>query len=272
MLGRPSRRKPLSDELLAEERLFAEAFRETMDSVRLAQSRIADRAGVGQATISCYLHGVRIPQPGKLKGIYSVLEEAARQADTKLPYSLSKLLCMRSDALWARNERSGIANDAPTTHTDPHPAVPEMPAPRLSRAARRIRRRRRIAPTRGQVSALPTRIEVPVPPEEGDRHLNQDADVSRAAEVDAYRGHQTAGRTRDAYMVLWGVAKTLPVREFPAVVTSYRAAGLGEAADTLLRTAALRDVQAAVNIAAALHDNDQYEDASVILNAARTDS
>ncbi|MEU0641687.1 hypothetical protein [Streptomyces umbrinus] len=227
---------------------------------------------MGEATISGYLHGDRIPEQGKLDRIYKVLEEAAQQTHTELPYSLRKLLSMRAEVLRARIERGMVGDPLALRPVAERTATSETPAPRTSGAARRSRRRRRIAPLRGRVSHLPTRNEVPVPSEEGDRHLTQDSGTSRAAELDAYRGHQAAGRTRDAYMILWSMANALPVREFPAVVMSYRAAGLTEAAETLLHTAARREVQAALNIAAALHDNDQYEDAGVMLNAARTDS
>ncbi|MCX4908395.1 helix-turn-helix transcriptional regulator [Streptomyces sp. NBC_00878] len=272
MHDRSRGRRPLGDELPAELRRFTEALRETTDSVPLTQSRIADKAGAGEAAISGYLNGNRVPEQGKLEKIYKVLEEAAQRTHTELPYCLGKLLSMRAEVLRARIERS-VGGDIPVLRpVEERTADSEQPAPRVSRAARRSRRRRRITPLRGRVSPLPTRDEVPVPSGEGDRHLIQDSGPSRAAELDAYRSHQAAGRTRDAYMILWSMANALPVREFPAVVMSYRAAGLAEAAETLLHTAARREVQAALNIAAALHDNDQYEDAGVILNAARTDS
>jgi hypothetical protein len=69
--------------------------------------------------------------------------------------------------------------------------------------------------------------------------------------------------------MLRNAASTVPAHEFPGVVSSCRAAGLEQAVETLLKTAAEREIRAVLTITAALHEQRQYEDAGVMLTAVR---
>ncbi|MFJ3643500.1 hypothetical protein ACIPRD_27625 [Streptomyces sp. NPDC090108] len=93
-----------------------------------------------------------------------------------------------------------------------------------------------------------------------------------AAELALLHRNQAAGRVRDSYMLVWNKARRIAPGDFPGTVAAYRASGLEEAAEALVRTVAVeRDVHAVLNIVAALHDSRQYTDAQAVLTAARTD-
>lgn len=73
-------------------------------------------------------------------------------------------------------------------------------------------------------------------------------------------------------MLVWDRARKITPEDVPEVLAAYRASGLEEAAEALLRTVVVeRDVKAVLNIVAALHDGHRYADAQTILAAARTD-
>jgi hypothetical protein len=63
------------------------------------------------------------------------------------------------------------------------------------------------------------------------------------------------------------------MRRAPCRRTSFLAscppAGLEQAVETLLKTAAEREIRAVLTITAALHEQRQYEDAGVMLTAVR---
>lgn len=74
--------------------------------------------------------------------------------------------------------------------------------------------------------------------------------------------------TQDAFFMIWQSAMTLPASEIPHVVASCRAAGLSDAADSVITNAARRDLSAVLRIAACFHEAHQYEDATLLLSSA----
>ncbi|BDH50789.1 hypothetical protein MTP02_18000 [Streptomyces albus] len=68
--------------------------------------------------------------------------------------------------------------------------------------------------------------------------------------------------------MIWQSAMTLPASEIPHVVASCRAAGLSDAADSVITNAARRDLSAVLRIAACFHEAHQYEDATLLLSSA----
>ncbi|MFL1902729.1 hypothetical protein ACJWDR_27030 [Streptomyces tauricus] len=68
------------------------------------------------------------------------------------------------------------------------------------------------------------------------------------------------------------MGSSLPSSDFPLAVASYRQAGAEEAVETMLNAAADRDVQASLNITAALLEEGHLGDARALLSALRDDA
>ncbi|MGW0902665.1 helix-turn-helix domain-containing protein [Streptomyces sp. NPDC002853] len=244
---------------------FVTAFRETLGSVGRAQNVIARKAGVGQSSISCYNTGKRVPEQASLERIYKVLEAEARRCGSTLPHSLAQLHGLREAA--KIESIAPVTAAAWTSGTDSAltGAIPCRPASAALRNRRRMKRAM-LAQRNAAPGLAPP--EGPVPPREGDR---PSAGNSYAADVAEYGRHMAANRVRDAHFIAWAMGSNLPSLEFPRAVASYRKANLAEGADTMLSTAANRDMQTSVNIAAALLDVGQLMDAQRLLTAIRTD-
>ncbi|MFF1524765.1 helix-turn-helix domain-containing protein [Streptomyces sp. NPDC058284] len=242
---------------------FLEALRAVLTAVGLTQGTIARRAGVSQSSLSCYNTGRRVPDAGKLERIYKVLEDEAQRTSAKaLPHTLPYLLQLR-DAARAQRIAPSAANAAMAATTTRAAQQPAYATFHNQRRMKRIRLARR------RLAAPSARTEVPVPLQEGDRHL---ADNAHAADIADYLGHVAAGRYRDAQFNVWAKGHNLASREFPRAVAAYRDAGAEDGAEAMLNAAANRDdIQASVNITAALIDEGQVDDARVILAAIRTD-
>ncbi|MEU1150073.1 helix-turn-helix transcriptional regulator [Streptomyces sp. NPDC005901] len=243
--------------------VFLEALRGVLTAVGLTQDTIAKRAGVSQSSLSCYSTGRRVPDVGKLERIYKVLEdEAQRTSAQALPHTLPYLLQLR-DAARAQRIAPSAANAAiAATATRPT----QQPA---YSAFRKRRRMKRLRLAHRKLATPTTQTDVPVPPHEGDRHP---ADNTHAADIAAYLSHVAAGRFRDAQFIVWAKGNSLASREFPHAIASYRDAGADDGAEAMLNAAANRaDIQASVNITAALIDEGQVADAQAILTAIRTD-
>ncbi|MGW2229724.1 helix-turn-helix domain-containing protein [Streptomyces formicae] len=244
--------------------MFLSALHDVLNSVPLAHNAIAKRAGVNQSSLSCYNTGRRVPDPGLLERIYKVLEGEVRRRGTKeLPHTLSYLLQLR-DAARAQPFAPSAANAALAASAATLP-VRRSASPTF-RDRRRVKRRRL---ARRKIAGLSAQAKVPVPRSTGDRHP---AGNAHAADIAAYRGHMAAGRYRDAQFIAWALGNNLAPREFPHAVASYREAGAGDGAEAMLSAAASRgDVQASINITAALVDEGQVADAQAILTVIRTD-
>ncbi|MFJ2773359.1 hypothetical protein [Streptomyces sp. NPDC087300] len=235
-----------------------------LNTVTLAHNAIAKRAGVNQSSLSCYNTGRRVPEPGPLERIYKVLErEVQRRAAKALPHSLPYLLQLR-DAARAQSFAPSAADAALAASASA--SAGRRPASPAFRERRRTKRRRL---ARRKLAGLSAQAKVPVPHRAGDRHPAENA---HAADIAAYRGHVAAGRYRDAQFIAWAMGNNLAPRDFPDAVASYRRAGAGEGAEAMLSAAANRDdVQASINITAALVDEGQVADAQAILAVIRTD-
>ncbi|MER5256291.1 hypothetical protein [Streptomyces sp. NPDC002855] len=245
---------------------FVTAFRETLGSVGSAHNLIARKANVGQSSISCYNTGKRLPEQASLEQIYKALETEAQRLGRPLPHSLAHLHRLR--------EAAKIESIAPVTAaawvsgiaSAPSGASPRRPA---STALRNRRRLKRAMLAQRKASPVLAPAEGPVPHWEGDR---PSAGMSYAAEVAEYRRYMAAGRVRDAHFIAWAMGANLSSIEFPRAVASYRRADMAEGADTMITTAAKRDIQTSVNIAAALLEDGQLGDAQQLLTAIRTDT
>ncbi|MFF4348858.1 helix-turn-helix domain-containing protein [Streptomyces sp. NPDC001530] len=276
MTGRTQRWKEIPSERSSELREFVIALRELKDSTDLTQQQIAEAAGMAPTTYSGYLNGQRLPEDGHLTRIYDVISEDVRQRGKAERHSLDelrarRLLASRCAACTRRGDSRAPAKELSLEAAPATAPTRRRPAPRVVRGSAR-RRVHLYGSRRRMISMPPPRTEVPVPREEGDRHLTPHVSDVLAAELRTLHRHQAAGRIRDTHVLLWGKARSITPVEFPETVAVYRAAGLEEEVETLLRTAAAeRDVHAVLNIVAALHDSHQYADAQAILAAARTD-
>ncbi|GLF93514.1 hypothetical protein [Streptomyces yaizuensis] len=256
---------------------FRSALRAVIKASGQAQCRVAQRSGLPETTLSGHLTGHRLPQSPEEPGqVYAAAEEYAARAGRTLPFTAAEL-----KGLWeqARLEQHGLGAAVPRTSAGQPSRAQRSACENSSTRRRRIRQRVRIYARRRTPSRPLATAAVPVPRAEGDRLTAPSAPLppqssavpgkwqAEAAEVGR---HLAAGREWDAFMVLRNTGSTVPAHEFPGVVSSCRAAGLPEAAEILLRAAAERETQAVLNIAAAMHDHQQYEDMGLMLAAARS--
>ncbi|MFH8463917.1 hypothetical protein [Streptomyces sp. NPDC017991] len=228
--------------LSSRQEMFTAALRLTLAAADRTQGRVAEKAGIATSSMSCYVTGRRVPRLGKLESIYKALEAEAVDQGFDLPYSLADLLDLRAGAELEKR-------------------APEATATVLHEVESVIR---------DLVEAPPGEQTVaPVTPHEGDR---RNSVTPHAADIAAYGRHLAAGRVRDAHFHAWVMGSRLPSNEFPLAVASYRRTGAEEAVETMLNAAADRDVQASINIAAALLDEGHLADARVLLNVLRDDA
>lgn len=256
MTKRPVHRPtPLDGTASSIRETFFSAFSETVAAVELPHKVIANKAGVGLSSISCY-KGVRVPEePGPLERIYKVLEAEACALDVRLPHSLPYLLVLRTAATVER--------------TDPSAAV-QVLASLLRQPASEARlrsRKRRMLHARRKAARSRVQAKVPVPQETGDRHLATD---KHAADIADYLRHAAEGRFRHAQFIAWMMGSNLDAHEVPVAVASFRTAGAEEGIEAMLHAAADRsDVQVPINIAITLLAEGQAADARTILSALR---
>lgn len=253
------------DEHPSRKRDFVMAFRETLASVGSAQYVIARKAGVGQSSISCYNTGKRVPEQASLERIYKVLEAEAQRRGRALPHTLAHLHGLREAAKIESISPASAAAWSVSTNSTPTGATPCKPAAMALRNRRRLKRAM-LAQRKASPSSAPAEGPVPLPV--GDR---PSAESSYATDVAEYRRHVAAGRVRDAHFIAWAMGSNLPSLEFPSAVASYRKADAAEGAETMLSTAAKRDIQTSVNIVAALLTAGQVADAQLLLAVLRTD-
>ncbi|MEV6178955.1 helix-turn-helix transcriptional regulator [Streptomyces sp. NPDC052015] len=280
MTGRTQRWKDIPSERSPELRMFVLALREVKDCTSLTQEQIAKAADVAPTTFSGYLNGRRLPESEQLARIYKVIAEDIRGRGGREPRSLGELRRLRERAahtcLSCPHERqSRPPEEALSANVTASPTTAAQRRRPASRPVRILGRKKiRLHRSHRRLNSVPpSRTAVPVPLQEGDRHRTLVTSETLTAELSALRRHQAEGRTRDRHMMLWNKARSIRPGEFPETIAAYRAAGLEEEVETLLRTAAAeRDVRAVLNIVAALHDSHQYADAQAVLAAARTDS
>ncbi|MET7661121.1 helix-turn-helix transcriptional regulator [Streptomyces sp. NPDC005373] len=229
---------------------FATALREIKDCTLLTQAEVAKRAEMSTSTLNGFLNGRNEPRPEQLGAIYDVVLQDTRLLGTTPPLTRDDVF--RLLAHW---------------RPDPLPrpkVVAQRPAADIAKRRfyrERARRRRRLS------SGVAVHAEVPVPQREGDRHLRANTSDTWT-DLGALTRHLNEQRRQDAFFMLWQSATTLPAHAIPGVVASCRAAGFTEEADTVIANAARRDTRAVLRIAASFHAQEQYEDATMLLNAA----
>ncbi|WP_221355825.1 helix-turn-helix domain-containing protein [Streptomyces beigongshangae] len=228
--------------LFSRQEAFTAALRLALAAADRTQGRIAEKAGIAASTMSCYVTGRRVPGLENLESIYKALEADVVAQGGELPHSLPYLLDLRLDAALEKRFPETLAKA-------PHEAEPAIPDASESSPAEQT--------------------VAPVPSSEGDR---RNSVTSHAADIAAYGRHLAAGRVRDAHFHAWAMGSRLPSNEFPLAVASYRRSGAEEAVETMLNAAADRDVQASINIAAALLDEGHLADARALLNVLRDDA
>ncbi|MEU3185864.1 hypothetical protein ABZ707_16920 [Streptomyces sp. NPDC006923] len=240
------------------------ALREVCECSSRTQADIARRANQAPTTLSNHLNAGRVPEPHLLEGFYKVVQEDALETGRVLPYPLSALLEMRADALKKHCVCCTVgypAGDQQPEEPASHTVQPSFRKPQQTDHHADAR----------QISGAQAQTRVPVPLQDGDRHPKthlEERIEETWAELGTLRRYLSEGRDRDAFIVLWSAATTLPSRDLPAVVTACRTAGLNEEADTVLASAGRRDAQAVLNIASVFHHRHLYEDAGLILTAA----
>ncbi|MFD3912852.1 hypothetical protein [Streptomyces sp. NPDC058603] len=250
------------------------ALRDVVDCSDESRGSIAGRAYQAPTSFSNHLNGRRVPNPELVMSLYQVAAQDAKEAGRELPHSLESLLEMRLAALIKHCEccASGYAAATGVAGTVLS-SQPERPAPApVPQPVREARPGHREGAAHPHSDGTPVQTTRPVPLSGGDRHPTISADENWS-ELSILTGYLSEGRNRDAFIVLWSAATTLPAHDVPNVVLACRSAGLNDEADAVLTNAGRRDAQAVINIASAFHDRRLYEDAGLVLASAarRTD-
>ncbi|MEU3373824.1 hypothetical protein ABZ734_25660 [Streptomyces sp. NPDC006660] len=251
--------KQLPDGLSEDRRRFVTCLREVRMCSPRTQADIAQDANQAATTLSNHLNGGRVPEQQLLVSFYKVVEEDALAAGVQLPHTLDTLLSLRARALVKHCTccATGFPADNPSAGMPASASLPHLwHRRRLRKAARRLK----FSPPLVQRSA-------PVPLPEGDRHPKPSADEAWT-DLETLTRYLADGRDRDASVVLWSAATTLPPGDVPSVVGACRSAGLDQEAETVLIHAGTRDPQTVLAIASAFHDRRRFEDAGLMLAAA----
>ncbi|MFD7222435.1 hypothetical protein ACFV9P_15600 [Streptomyces sp. NPDC059892] len=245
------------------------ALRDVVDCSDESRGSIAGRAYQAPTSFSNHLNGRRVPNPELVMSLYQVAAQDAKEAGRELPHSLGSLLEMRLAALIKHCECCAKSDATATRVAGPGLSSPvERPASAPGpQALHEVRSGHREGAARSHSDGTPVQTTVPVPLSKGDRHPTIAADENWS-ELSVLTGYLSEGRNRDAFIVLWSAATTLPAHDVPIVVIACRSAGLNDEADAVLTNAGRRDAQAVINIASAFHDRRLYEDAGLVLASA----
>ncbi|MFI5655041.1 helix-turn-helix domain-containing protein [Streptomyces anulatus] len=259
--------KELRSSVPPAQRAFVLMLRELREVSDRTQAQIAEDVYLAPTSLSNHFNGGRIPEAEHVKKLYKILRDEAATSSRPMPCSLPFLLELREKAL---EKHCGCcpagSPEAPDSSPAPQPTSAGSPAPKPVR--RRPRQPRvRLSARRRSIPRALAQAEVPVPLREGDRHLTTPADAAWP-EIRTLAESLSAGRSRDADIMMWSAATTLSARDVQIFVAQCRAVGLEEAADQVITNAARRDAQAVLNIASALHNSEQYTDAGLLLTAA----
>ncbi|MFJ3576982.1 helix-turn-helix domain-containing protein [Streptomyces rubiginosohelvolus] len=248
-------------------RAFVLKLRELREVSDRTQAQISQDVYLAPTSLSNHLNGGRIPEAEHVEKLYKILSDEAAMNLRAMPCSLPLLLELRAEALVKHCDCCPVSSpEAAAAAPEPQPTTAASPAPK--RVRRRPRRPRvRLSARHRGIPRTPAQAEVPVPLPEGDRHLTTPADAAWP-EIRTLAESLSAGRSRDADIMMWSAATTLSARDVQIFVAQCRAAGLGKAADQVITNAARRDAQAVLSIASALHTSEQYADAGLLLAAA----
>ncbi|MCX4534874.1 hypothetical protein OHA79_19275 [Streptomyces sp. NBC_00841] len=255
--------KELPSDITAAHRALVTAMREVRECSPRTQAKIAGDAHQAATTLSNHLNGGRIPEEALLQGFYEVIEKDAAGGEP-LPHTLAALLELRIHAQKKHCECCSVGY--PPDHDD----EAERPASGTVRMSP-VRRRALLLgrQTRRRKLSLPqTQMRVPVPRAEGDRHPSEAAELTWT-ETGVVAGYLADGRNRDADLLLWRAGTSYSADDILKAVTSCRAAGLQNAAEAILISAAERtDKRAVMNITAAFNHAGRHDDVGILLAAA----
>ncbi|MFH9265206.1 helix-turn-helix domain-containing protein [Streptomyces sp. NPDC017546] len=267
MPKRTHRWKELPSSVPLAQRDFVLRLRELREVSDRTQAQIAQDIYLAPTSLSNHFNGGRIPEAEHVKKLYKILRDEAATSSRPMPCSLPLLLELRAKAL-VKHCACCAAGWPDATASAPELPSTATGSPASKPVRRRSRRPRvRLSTRRHGISRTPAQAEVPVPPSEGDRHLTTPADAAWP-EIRALAESLSAGRPRDADIMMWSAATTLSARDVQIFVAQCRAVGLKEAADQVITNAARRETQAVLTIASALHSSEQYADAGLLLAAA----
>jgi transcriptional regulator with XRE-family HTH domain len=264
---RTRRWKELPSSVPLAQRAFVLQLRELREVSDRTQAQIAQDVYLAPTSLSNHFNGGRIPEAEHVKKLYKILRDEAATASRPMPCSLASLLELRAKALLKHCDCCSVRSpEAAGATPEPQPTAARSPA--ATHVRRRPRRPRvRISTRHRGIPRASAQAEVPVPLQEGDRHLTTPADAAWP-EIRTLAESLATGRSRDADIMMWSAATTLSARNVQVFVAQCRAVGLGEAADQVITNAARRDARAVLNIASALHSSEQYADAGLLLAAA----
>ncbi|MFJ9139571.1 MULTISPECIES: helix-turn-helix domain-containing protein [Streptomyces] len=259
--------KELPSSLPFAHRALVLRLRELREVSDRTQAEIAQDVYLAATSLSNHLNGGRIPEAEHVEKLYKILRDEAATASREMPCSLPLLLELRVKALVKHCDCCPAgSSEAVAAAPEPQPMTAVSPAPKHLR--RRPRRPRiRLSTRHRGIPRTPAQAEVPVPLRKGDRHLTTPADAAWP-EIRTLADSLSAGRSRDADIMMWSAATTLSARDVQIFVAQCRAVGLEKAADQVITNAARRNAQAVLHIASALHDSEQYADAGLLLAAA----
>ncbi|MFJ5719813.1 hypothetical protein [Streptomyces sp. NPDC093149] len=254
--------KELPSDITAAHRALVTALREIRQCSPRTQAQIAKDAHQAATTLSNHLNGGRIPEEALLQGFYEVIAKEAAGGEP-LPHTLDALLELRIHAQKKHCDCCSVGYPS-AGEEGKRPASRAVRISRVQRQALRLRRLTR----RRDLSMPQTRIRVPVPRAEGDRHPSEAAEVTWT-ETAVVARYLSDGRNRDADLLLWRAGTSYSADNILKAVASCRAAGLPDAAEAILISAAERtDKRAVMSITAAFNHAGRHEDVAVLLAAA----
>ncbi|MFI9059058.1 helix-turn-helix domain-containing protein [Streptomyces anulatus] len=260
--------KELRTEVPPAQRPFVLMLRKVREVSDRTQAQIAGDVYLAPTSLSNHFNGGRVPEAGHVEKLYKILDDEAASSSRPMPCTLPYLLELREKALEKHCGCCPVSSpEATDSSPDPQPTSAGSPAPKPVRRRRPRRPRVRLSTLRHSIPRASAQAKVPVPLREGDRHLTTPADAAWP-EIRTLAESLSAGRSRDADIMMWSAATTLSARDVQIFVAQCRAVGLEDAADQVITNAARRDAQAVLNIASALHNSEQYADAGLLLTAA----
>ncbi|MCX5397275.1 hypothetical protein [Streptomyces sp. NBC_00102] len=263
--------KPLPDTVSCAKRRFVAQLRKVREESQCTQAEIAQAIPLAASSLSNHLNGGRVPEEAHLASLFANIETEVIARGGQMPCSLSTLLELREKALFRHCACCSRDTAASVSLSETSPGgeagEEEPPIPRSAHRVlpRHLRTRRYGRRTKIEI---PTRTDVPVPLQQGDRHTSSFLEETWPAAVSELADTLSTSRYREADIMMWSAATNLTAHDVQVFVAGCRAAGLEEAANQVLTTAARRDAQAVISIAAALHEQKQYDDAGRLLTAA----
>ncbi|GHG58153.1 hypothetical protein [Streptomyces griseocarneus] len=278
----------LPSDMPAARREFAEAMRGIRSCLDLSQRGIATAVQSNKTTVNECLNARKVSRGDidVIKRIYDLAAQSAQHA--ALPVTWDKLVLLFEE-LWKEEERLAPRSPIAVPHTSKKERQPRAVAtPPVRRRLTRVRngrshqraaiRRARQATAHVGASAATTDLEAstasavaPVPSRQGDRpHENNSERLTEMSwpGLQEVAVHLDRGRTLDAVTILRNAGWALPVEEVPGAISDCRAAGLDDAAETMLSSAGQRDINAVLYLATTFNNEHRHDDVGALLRSA----